>query len=444
MVRVRQCTVGLAFLAVWLLVPATILAGPPEYCVSTSQVGSIPAAQIVSVNADAGVWARFCGGTAGYTSDAFLAYPGYQYIGTGNVTPEGTLVDLGVFAAGTELVFAITVRNSGYTYYTGPSSRNPDGVVHAAVTDLGDGNWHIGFEDMWGGGDADYDDINLVINAEIIVVPPGVPDTDEDGIPDDQDNCVVDPNPDQANYDGDAFGDVCDPCPYDAENDADGDGVCADQDNCPFDTNPWQEDTDGDGYGDVCDLCPFDAENDGDGDGVCGDIDNCPGIANSDQLDSDQDGAGDACDPCAFDPDDDIDQDGFCGDVDNCPDVPNPDQLDSDADGLGEACDTCPFDPENDADGDGVCGDVDLCPGTILPDEAAAVRLGTNRFADIDGDGVFDTRAPKGHGPGRSYTIEATGGCSCAQIIVALHAGKGHWKFGCSIGVMEKWLSLAR
>ena len=37
-------------------------------------------------------------------------------------------------------------------------------------------------------------------------------DSDEDGVPDDQDNCPDTFNPDQANVDGDEFGDLCDPC----------------------------------------------------------------------------------------------------------------------------------------------------------------------------------------------------------------------------------------
>ena len=37
-------------------------------------------------------------------------------------------------------------------------------------------------------------------------------DTDKDGIPDIQDNCPYKANEDQGNFDGDAYGDVCDPC----------------------------------------------------------------------------------------------------------------------------------------------------------------------------------------------------------------------------------------
>jgi len=40
-------------------------------------------------------------------------------------------------------------------------------------------------------------------------------DTDADGVPDEVDNCYLNPNTDQADDDGDTFGDVCDPVPYD-------------------------------------------------------------------------------------------------------------------------------------------------------------------------------------------------------------------------------------
>lgn len=69
-------------------------------------------------------------------------------------------------------------------------------------------------------------------------------------------------------------------------------------------------------------------------------------------------------------------------------------------------------------------------------------RLGTNRWALVDEDGIFDTNPPNGRGSGldRSFTIQDTAGCSCEQIIGALHLGGGHTKFGCSIGAMETWI----
>ena len=78
--------------------------------------------------------------------------------------------------------------------------------------------------------------------------------------------------------------------------DADLDGIADEDDNCPVDPNTDQADADGDTLGDPCDLCEGDAENDGDDDGICADVDNCPSVANADQANSDGDAFGDACD----------------------------------------------------------------------------------------------------------------------------------------------------
>ena len=177
-----------------------------------------------------------------------------------------------------------------------------------------------------------------------------VTDTDEDGIPDSQDNCPLLYNPNQEDMDSDEVGNVCDNCPDDynpeqsdrdddgigdaCDDDLDGDGILNEVDNCPTIYNPGQDDSDGDGVGNVCD--------------------NCPDVANPEQEDMDVDGIGDACD-------DDLDGDGILNEVDNCPTIYNPGQDDSDGDGVGNVCDNCPnvANPEQeDMDQDGL---GDLC-----------------------------------------------------------------------------------
>ena len=93
-----------------------------------------------------------------------------------------------------------------------------------------------------------------------------------------------------------------------------------------------------------------------------------------------------------------------------------------------------------DEDKDGVGDDADACPATMLPEAAGSAGLGVNRFADTDGDGVFNTVLPEGNGPQRSFDIFDTAGCSCEQIIDEVGLGKGHTKFGCSIGAMDNWV----
>jgi predicted extracellular nuclease len=95
-----------------------------------------------------------------------------------------------------------------------------------------------------------------------------------------------------------------------------------------------------------------------------------------------------------------------------------------------------------DEDADGVPNDDDACPGTVIPESVPTLRLGTNRWALVDDDGIFDTKPPIGGGPGFSFTLGDTAGCSCEQIIAVQGLGVGHSRFGCSAGEMEEWVEL--
>lgn len=83
-------------------------------------------------------------------------------------TAVGECVYLGYFDCGTLLIARLDVENTGDSFYTGPAARNPDGVVHASLQgwladDLIplDGQL-VGFEDLFGGGDSDYNDHQFV------------------------------------------------------------------------------------------------------------------------------------------------------------------------------------------------------------------------------------------------------------------------------------------
>jgi poly(hydroxyalkanoate) depolymerase family esterase len=80
--------------------------------------------------------------------------------------------------------------------------------------------------------------------------------------------------------------------------DSDNDGIADDADNCPNNVNTDQADNDNDGVGNVCDATPNGGSGvaDADNDGIADSSDNCPNIANADQADNDNDGLGNVCD----------------------------------------------------------------------------------------------------------------------------------------------------
>jgi hypothetical protein len=101
--------------------------------------------------------------TAGYTSllslysaDPDIALALNTAVGT-SVTIADAVIDAN-HNIGDELVFGIYVQNTGDTFLMGPGSRNADGLAHGAITNLGGGVLRVGFEDLFGGGDRDYDD----------------------------------------------------------------------------------------------------------------------------------------------------------------------------------------------------------------------------------------------------------------------------------------------
>jgi hypothetical protein len=224
-----------------------------------------------------------------------------------------------------------------------------------------------------------------------------LPDSDNDGVADVVDNCIDTINSDQADSDGDGYGDVCD-------DDNDNDGVDDDTDNCPYDFNPDQPDCDADGIGDAC-------ATDTDGDGWPNACDNCPDFPARNQDDIDFDGIGDLCDNCPSTPNSaalgtcepsagnagaacisNEDCTGSCGSSTNC----IMEQVDSDFDSYGDVCDNCPDNcntQQLDADEDGigdVCDETPGCDGCGQSDCEQECNPGcgtVDRFLD-NGDGT--------------------------------------------------------
>jgi hypothetical protein len=110
--------------------------------------------------------------TAVFTSQLFLLHPDGTRENIALNTEVGKHVTVGPFAAGQELVFGITVLNAGPTFFIGPARRNPDGIAHAEVTATGVRTFLVGFEDVFGGGDRDYDDNVFQFTGNLAPKPP--------------------------------------------------------------------------------------------------------------------------------------------------------------------------------------------------------------------------------------------------------------------------------
>ncbi len=136
-----------------------------------------------------------------------------------------------------------------------------------------------------------------------------------------------------------------------------------------------------------------------------------------------------------------------------------------DSTGLTSSCSATVNVSLADDDNDGVYNKDDFCPDTSLPETAPTKGLRFNRFALINDDQLFDTASPKSRKkrawkriwnkrwkkgwnnnekkrPEKTFNLDQTSGCSCEQIIETLDLGKGHKKYGCSLGVMKKWSGL--
>jgi hypothetical protein len=203
-------------------------------------------------------------------------------------------------------------------------------------------------------------------------------DSDMDNVSDVNDNCPLDFNPLQEDFDSDLLGDACDP-------DMDGDGREDSNDNCigpaiNWDSLDWSIDTDGDGCRDS------DEDDDDDDDGVSDSQDLCSNSTSyknwtaNDANDYDQDGCHDIIE------DDDDDGDGVLDNDDDCAFAPSmrnwtsTSQTDYDGDGCKDSTEE-----DVDSDNDGVADANETCPNGLL-------GWTSNATTDHDGDGCNDAQ----------------------------------------------------
>tara|TARA_Y100001970_G_scaffold59553_2_gene75809 strand:- start:23428 stop:28320 length:4893 start_codon:yes stop_codon:yes gene_type:complete len=261
-------------------------------------------------------------------------------------------------------------------------------------------------------------------------------DDDQDGIPDDQDNCQFGESDWISGVNTDYDGDGCKDSTEDIDDD--NDGFEDDVDECPTGVmNLDRIDADADGCDDVFE------DIDNDGDGVLNHLDQCPNGAQYWQTFS-EDHDNDGCrDPDEDDNDDndpylDVDDNcptgeiGWTGqafdhDLDGCHD--SKEDIDDDNDGVEDSEDSCPYGmtgwisnlisdkdgdgcndlkEDNDVDDDGVLDDFDLCvngefgwdSGPITDWDSDGCR-DISEDSDDDNDGYLDQedRCPRSISP---------------------------------------------
>ncbi|MEI8038719.1 MAG: DUF4114 domain-containing protein [Verrucomicrobiota bacterium] len=117
--------------------------------------------------------------------DAALIFPNASsstgYGGSGSLVRTsneplvpGDFVNLGSFKAGTALDFFLIASGAtgGTDFFSTNSSLNKDGIIHS-VTMAANGSTYliIGFEDLKGGGDRDFNDVVIAVEVTPSIVP---------------------------------------------------------------------------------------------------------------------------------------------------------------------------------------------------------------------------------------------------------------------------------
>lgn len=142
----------------------------------------------VLVGSTSDIIATYQGNSASFSNDLYLMLdaggdPGDDgntsndlFIFNNHGSAVGSTVNLGSFSIGTELMFRLHVNNTGYDFFTGDASRNPDGNAHANVEE----DWLpdetlVSFEDLYD-GPFDYNDLSFSFTNTVTTDPNQVPE----------------------------------------------------------------------------------------------------------------------------------------------------------------------------------------------------------------------------------------------------------------------------
>lgn len=169
-----------ALAATALLAAGAAQAALPVY----SQKGVInPTTYTFQAASSGKIEAYFAGETAGHTSVLGLKVNGVEQGGYGlnnHSSAIGARHDFGNVQAGDTLTFVLKVLTTNIKFFS-DSSQNPDGLNHVHSAAYGGGGLlpegiYVGFEDLMGGGDKDYDDLQFVFTNVAAVATGTVPE----------------------------------------------------------------------------------------------------------------------------------------------------------------------------------------------------------------------------------------------------------------------------
>ena len=125
---------------------------------------------------------KYLGGDAGF-SNYFGWVSGtpptgtLNQLGQGHVTPVNSIFSIGARTKYENNILYIKTDENN-VFYSDPANENPDGLEHVKVEQI-DANGYIvrvGFEDLYNGGDKDFNDIYLQVSCTPIANPPPVPE----------------------------------------------------------------------------------------------------------------------------------------------------------------------------------------------------------------------------------------------------------------------------
>jgi hypothetical protein len=129
----------------------------------------------IAFDTDCDVSVTFVGSDAGYNNTfgwVSAVPPGgiLNPLGTGHGTHLDSGFSIGPRAAHEDIYLYITTdEQMKRTYFSGPSSANPDALEHVKVAPEDAHLVLVGFEDLYRGGDRDFNDVTLAVACTPVV-----------------------------------------------------------------------------------------------------------------------------------------------------------------------------------------------------------------------------------------------------------------------------------